>query len=160
LVRLGNLRRAHTPFACAAALASALAVAAGTSPAAAEGVVRIQQNDGSVQVYSNVSIHLVKNKALTIATADGKGKLIVDKAACSYEGELQRCLLYGVWLDQGGTTKQVDLQQGTVYVNLTAEKQQLPLSSQQLPPKGIVLALSTKVGTYISLNGIIDGEAK
>jgi hypothetical protein len=47
-----------------------------------------------------------------------------------------------------------------VYVNLTGAKQQLPLSSTQLPPQGILLSLRTKIGTIVNLSGEIDQVAK
>jgi hypothetical protein len=36
----------------------------------------------------------------------------------------------------------------------------MPLSSQIIPPKGIVMALTTKAGTYISMTGTIDNGVK
>jgi hypothetical protein len=126
-----------------------------TSPAAAKGTVRVQQANGSVSVYSGVSIR-VANKTLRVTSADGKGTLIIDKAACFSDGQLERCLPYSIQLSQNGKTHPLDFKTGTVYVNLTATKQQLPMSSTQIPPKGILMALQTKIGTYVSLSGTID----
>jgi hypothetical protein len=123
--------------------------------AEAKGSARVQQSDGSVQTYPNVSIR-IRNKTLRITTADGKGTLIIDKAACSYLGALQRCLPYSIMLHQGGGDSRINFDQGTVYANLTDARQQLPQSSTQIPPRGILLALRTKAGTYITLSGTID----
>jgi len=42
-------------------------------------------------------------------------------------------------------------------VNLTSSRQQMSHSSQQLPPNGILMALKTQIGTYITVVGVIDG---
>ena len=131
------------------------------SPAGATGLVRVQQSDGSVQTYPNVVIRYSKDsKALTITTADGQGTLTIDQAACSYVDQLYRCLLTHMSLTQGGKTTPLDFSTGTIYANTTDEKLNLPLSSQSVPPKGIVMALQTKRGTYISMTGIIDSGVK
>jgi hypothetical protein len=117
----------------------------------------VTQADGSIQEYPGASIDYAKDaKALTITTADGKGKLTIANAACSYVDQLYRCLLTSASLTQGGSTKTLDFETGTIYANLTSDKQTLPLSSTSLPPGGIVMSLKTKAGTYISLTGTID----
>ena len=125
----------------------------------AKGTINVQQNNGSVQVYHDVTIR-VAHKALRVTTADGKGTLIIDKAACSFVGELQSCLPYSIKLEQGGVVKPLDFKRGTVYVNLTGDKQQLPYSSTQIPPQGILLSLQTKIGTIVNLSGVIDQVIK
>jgi hypothetical protein len=131
----------------------------GWDAAYAKGTVRVQQNNGSVQVYHDVTIRIAQ-KVLRVTTADGKGTLIIDKAACSFAGELQTCLPYSIKLDQGGSVKPLDFERGTVYVNLTDARQQLPYSSTQLPPQGILLSLRTKIGTIVNLTGEIDQVTK
>jgi len=147
------LRRASI-FAGACGLVACVAFP--SLPAQAKATVQIQQSDGSSQTYDDVSVKLVKNQALHLTTADGKGTLIINKAACSYIGEIQRCLPYSASLDQGGSTKPIDFKDGTAYANMTDQNQTLPLSSQQLPPRGIVMLLKTKIGTFISVKGTID----
>ncbi len=134
-------------------------VLAGGSAVLAKGTVTVQQSDGSTQTYNNVSI-VIANKTLRITTADGVGSLVIDKAACSYVGDLQMCLPYSMTLDQGGGTHPLDFQRGTVYANLTDSKQPLPQSSAQLPPNGIMLSLTTKIGTIVNLTGTIDKVQK
>ncbi|HME81415.1 MAG TPA: hypothetical protein VKF82_05015, partial [Candidatus Eremiobacteraceae bacterium] len=116
-------------------------VFAASSAVDAKGTVTVQQSDGSTQQYNNVTI-VIANKALRVTTADGVGTLVIDKAACSYVGNLQMCLPYSMTLDQGGGTHPLDFQRGTVYVNLTDSKQPLSNSSMQLPPQGILLSLT------------------
>ena len=130
-----------------------------SSEAYAKGTVTVQQSDGSTQRYAGVTIRVV-NKTLRITTADGVGTLVIDRAACSYVGDLMMCLPYDMTLYQGGGAHQLDFQRGTVFLNLTDAKQQLPLSSMQLPPKGILLSLTTKIGTIVNLNGTIDQVQK
>jgi hypothetical protein len=141
-------------FICACAC-----VLAASSGAYAKGTVTVQQSDGSTQHYAGVTIRVV-NKTLRITTADGLGTLTIDRAACSYVGDLMMCLPYDMTLTQGGGSHPLDFQRGTVYLNLTDAKQQLPLSSMQLPPQGILLSLTTKIGTIVNLNGTIDQVQK
>jgi hypothetical protein len=123
--------------------------------ALASGTVRVQQNDGSVRNYPDVSLRIV-HRTLRITSHDGKGTLIIDHAACSYVGELERCLPYGAKLQQSGKTRPITIVSGTIYFNPTSETQTLPLSSTRLVPRGILLSLRTKIGTYVSLSGKLD----
>ena len=127
----------------------------GVARAQATGTVRVQQSDGSVQIYHDVVIRVAHN-TLRVWSHDHKGVLIIDRAACSYVGELQRCLPTDFKLKQSGQTKTIGLVNGLVYVNLTDQPQQLTYSSTQLAPRGIMLSLQTKRGTYVSLRGHID----
>ncbi|MGB6986481.1 MAG: hypothetical protein WBD74_10960 [Candidatus Aquilonibacter sp.] len=123
--------------------------------AGATGTVRVQQNDGSVQTYDDVSIR-VKHNTLRIGSRDQKGVLVIDRAACSYVGELLRCLPTSFQLVQTGKTKTIPLINGLVYVNLTDAPQQMSLSSQQMQPHHLMLTLHTLRGTYITVRGRID----
>ncbi|HXP92381.1 MAG TPA: hypothetical protein VN905_02860 [Candidatus Binatia bacterium] len=144
----------------AARIAFAAAVLCATiSPATAQGVVKVLQNDGSNQVYNNVVIDYKKGIELRITTADKKGTLIIDNAACSYVGEIIRCTVSSLSLRQGGVMQRLDLERGTIYANLSSKRQQLPLTSQSLDPRGILLALRTKIGTYLTMTGAIDSQA-
>lgn len=140
--------------------AGALALAT-IAPAGATGFVRVQQHNGSVQEYPNSTVrYSASAKDLTITTADGKGTLTIDQAACFYVGTLYRCLVTHMTLTQNGRTTPLDSETGTIYANTTDGPLKLPLSTQSIPPKGIVMALKTKAGTYISLTGTIDGGLK
>jgi hypothetical protein len=129
------------------------------SNAYAKGTVTVQQSDGSTQQYAGVTIRII-SKTLRITTADGVGTLSIDRAACSYVGDLMMCLPYDMTLDQGGGSHPLDFQRGTVYLNLTDAKQQLPLSSTWLAPQGILLSLTTKIGTIVNMSGTIDQVQK
>ena len=154
---LSSLVRVGT-FVAALALVWAYALAA---PAGATGLVRVQQANGSIQEYPNARIDYSPDaKTLTITTADGKGTLVIDQAACSYVGDIYRCLLTHMSLTQTGQTKPLDFSNGTIYANTTDGNLNLPLSSQVVPPKGIVMALTTNAGTYISMTGTIDSGVK
>ncbi|HTU82262.1 MAG TPA: hypothetical protein VMF61_09040 [Candidatus Acidoferrales bacterium] len=138
---------------CAALLAFTV------TPADASGTVTIQQKDGSVDTYSDVGIKIIHN-ALYLTSADGKGTLVVNRAACSYQDQILVCLPTGVTLIQAGAAKPLDLATGTIYANMTDQMLSLPLSSTRLPPHSIVFSISTKLGTYVNLSGSIDKVTK
>ncbi|MBV8602232.1 MAG: hypothetical protein JO359_11775 [Candidatus Eremiobacteraeota bacterium] len=136
----------------AAAFIVVVPVAAG-----AKGTMRVQQADGSVQTYEDEAIK-AGNKRLLITTADGKGTLLIERAACTMANKMLRCLPYSMTLQQNGKTRALDFQQGTVYINQTETKQHLPLSSTEVPPNGILMGISTKIGTFVSMTGTLDGK--
>jgi len=126
------------------------------SPVAATGTARVQQNNGHVRYYHNVVIRVTPN-SLRITSADGKGTLIIYRAACAYDGYLQKCTPQSVYLEQNGAKRPIDVKSGTVWVNLTKSDHTLSLSTTTLPPRGILMTMETRIGTYVSLNGEIDG---
>ncbi len=129
------------------------------SPAGATGTARIQQRDGSVKTYTKVRIS-IDGQSMTLTSSDGKGTVYIGKAACTKVGELVRCFPYDATLDQGGKTTHIVLQSGTVWVNPTSTRLALPSSSTQLPPRGVMLSMQTKAGTYVSLTGTADEVKK
>jgi len=136
----------------------AVAMMATSAPAGAYGTARVQQPDGSVQIYEHVSM-VYSDQHLTITSADGKGVLVISKGACSYIGRLQRCFPYEMYLDQNGQHP-LDFEHGTVYYNPTGDMLTLPYSTTQIPPKGIICSIKTKAGTYISIHGKLDKDQK
>lgn len=127
----------------------------GVAQAGATGTVRVQQSDGTVQTYDGVSIR-VKHNTLRIGSRDQKGVLVINRAACSYVGELLRCLPTSFQLVQSNQTKTIQLVNGLVYLNLTDAPQQMSLSSKQMQPHDLMLQLHTLRGTYITVRGQID----
>jgi hypothetical protein len=130
-----------------------------TAAAEASGTARIQLPDGAVATYTNVQIR-ISDKAMWLTSSDGKGTIVISKAACSAVGKLVRCLPYTLTLEQSGTTRPIVMETGTVWFNPSDARQPLPLSSLELPPQGVVLALHTKAGTFVSLHGTIDKVSK
>lgn len=130
-----------------------------TGMARAEGTVRIQQTDGTVNVYDAVKIQIL-HQTLNVTSADGKGTLIIYRAACSYQGDLLACLPTGATLVQGGNVSAIKIVSGTVYVNSTDDAHALSLSTTQVPAHGVVMAITTKKGTSITMNGTIDKVTK
>lgn len=126
--------------------------------AQAKGTMRVQQADGSVQLYNNVQL-VVAGRALKITTDNNKGTLIVDDAACSYVGSVMSCIPDRVRLQQNGT-RDLDFVRGTVYINPTDATQQLKYSSTQLPPNGVLATLVSQKGTYVTLSGTLDSHSK
>ncbi len=146
---IGAIRRIAT-----AGLFIGLAAAA-LAPAAATGTAVIQQSDGSVKTYANVRIRIA-DQTLWITSADGKGTIVLGKAACTKVGELVRCYPYDATLVQNGGTMHVALQHGTVWFNPTQSPQPLEHSSARIPPHGVVLSVESQRGTYVSLTGTVD----
>jgi hypothetical protein len=142
-----------------AALAVALAVAAPFAPAGATGTARVVQRDGSQKTYTNVRIS-IKNGSMAITSADGQGTIVLGDAACTKVGELLECLPYDATLLQYGRKTHIPLQSGTVWLNPSQTRQPLSHSSTQLPPRGVLLAVRTKRGTYVTLTGVVDEVQK
>jgi hypothetical protein len=140
-------------FVTATLLCGEFAVGLGT--ASATGTARIQQRDGSAKTYANVRI-AVRDQSMWITSSDGQGTLVFGKAACTKIGELLECLPYDATLYQNGERRHVPLQSGTAWFNPTTANQQLTHSSTQLPPRGVLLSVLTKAGTYLTLTGVID----
>ncbi len=133
-------------------------VAAGVS-ADAHGTTRIQQSDGSVQVYRDAHLRLVGN-TLWITSADHRGVLQVVNGACSFAGELQRCLTDAVTLHQHGRVHTIAVEHGTVYLNLSDAAQALPHSGQELAPQNVLVAFRTAHGTFVAVRGSLDEVPK
>jgi hypothetical protein len=125
------------------------------APASATGTARVQQPNGSVKIYTNVRIN-IDHQSMTLVSSDGVGTLYVGHAACTKEGELLRCLPYDATLDQHGTRTHIVLQSGTVWLNPTLTKLNLPNSSTGIPSHGVIMSMHTKAGTYMSLTGTAD----
>jgi hypothetical protein len=138
---------------CLTALILCIATSA---PALATGTFRVQGSDGAVRVYRNVSIKIV-HQTLRVTSADGAATFVINHAACAYDGYLERCTPIKMSLERGSTIRSIDFTGGTIYVNPTRNNQRLPRSSTQLPPHGILLSIRSTNGTYVSLNGQIDG---
>ena len=139
----------------AIAAVSAALFGASIVPALATGTMRVQHHDGTVQVYTDVYIRILDNE-MTLTSNDGKGTVVIGKAACTKVGELIQCLPYDATLEQNGSEARIVLQSGTVLLNPTATRQPLSLSSQSLPSHGVLMAVKTKSGTYVSLSGTVD----
>jgi hypothetical protein len=126
--------------------------------AQAKGTMRVQQSDGSVQLYENVNL-AVSGRQLLITTSNNKGTVIVDDAACTVAAGVMTCIPDRVQLKQNGTHP-LDFERGTVYFNRTDTKQQLSYSSTQLPPNGVLGSLKSPKGTYVTWSGTLDSYTK
>jgi hypothetical protein len=136
-----------------------LAFAFGSTGARATGTMTIRQNDGDTNTYADVEIKII-HSALYLTSEDGKGTLVINRAACSYQGKVMVCLPTSATLVQSGETSPLDFESGTVYLNNTDDYQPMPLTTTKVPPKSIFLSISTKRGTYISVRGRIDKVVK
>jgi hypothetical protein len=124
-------------------------------PAGATGTALIQHPDGSESTYTNVRI-AIWNESMAITSSDGKGTVVIGRASCTKVGELIECLPWDATLFQNGEKLHIALQSGTVWLNPTSAYQQLSNSSAHLPPHGVLLAVRTKRGTYVTLSGVVD----
>jgi hypothetical protein len=134
-------------------------LACATTPAAPKGTMIVHRFNGNVNTYKNVAIKVLHG-ALYVTTDDGKGTLVIHRAACSYQGKILVCFPTSMSLVQTGKTQPLDLKTGTLYFNTTDEVQPLVLSSTKIPPHSMLGSLSTKRGTYASVNGRIDQVVK
>ena len=134
-----------------------LALLAPAAPALAKGTVTIQNADGTKHVYKNATL-TVHGKTLWLTTADKKGTLIITDAACTNdENKLMRCLPYKAILQQNGTDA-LTISSGTIYYNPTSAPLTLKYSSSQVPPNGVIALFKTKAGTYVTVDGKLDGR--
>jgi hypothetical protein len=127
--------------------------------ASATGTARIVQPDGSQKTYADVRI-AVRDQSMWITSKDGRGTLVFGKAACTRIAALLECLPYDATLFQNGEKRHIALRSGTVWINPTTTNQPLTHSSTQVQPHGVLLAVETKAGTYVTLTGIIDEVQK
>ena len=127
--------------------------------AAAKGTMTIVQADGDKNTYSDVEIKVIHG-ALYMTSEDGKGTMVINRAACSHQGQLMVCYATSATLVQSGETSPLDFKRGTVYVNDTDDYQPLVMSTTKVAPHSIMLSFTTKRGTYVTLNGSIDKVVK
>ena len=135
--------------------ALAIFIALSNSIAIAKGTVRIDQHDGTVQRYGG-SIIRIDGDTIQVFSPDNRDTLIISHTACSYSGEIQRCLPYRLALRRNGTDHTIGFDHGSVYINLSAAAQPLPRSSTQLPPNGVLVFARTARGTSIAVHGTVD----
>ncbi|MGH7715008.1 MAG: hypothetical protein ACREML_03320 [Vulcanimicrobiaceae bacterium] len=129
------------------------------APLAAQAttVVRVQQNDGSIQVYRDVHATL-KGTTLWLRSPDRKDRLQIMSAACSFPHELQRCLPYQVVLHKSENAHPIGITRGVFYINLTNAPHHLLHSSRVVAPHAIIVFLHTTRGTYVSATGHLDSH--
>lgn len=127
--------------------------------AAAKGTMTIVQADGDKDTYSDVEIKVIHG-ALYMTSEDGKGTMVITRAACSHQAQLMVCYATNATLVQSGETSPLDFKRGTVYVNDTDDYQPLVMSTTKVAPHSIMLSFTTKRGTYVTVNGSIDKVVK
>jgi hypothetical protein len=136
-----------------------LALALSGLNAGATGTAHIQWNTGAVQIFHNVKIQIV-HMTLQVTSSDGTRTYIITHAACAYDGYYERCRPLSAKVEHNGTTAPSEIAAGTLYINPTNEPRQLSHSSTQIPPHGVLAAIKTKRGNYLSLSGTIDSISR
>lgn len=124
------------------------------APARAAGTLQIHDSSGSFNTYTGVTVNVFSG-SLFITSADGKGTLVVNRSACSYQSKIIVCLPTSVILVQGGKSNALSLTTGTLYLNYTSEAQPLSLSSAKVPAHAVILSFTTANGTYVTLHGTL-----
>jgi len=140
-------------------LVVALAVCASTSQARASGTVFVQHIPGDRVEYADVPFTIGKH-TLKVTSPDGRGVLAISIIGCEKAGNVHRCLPGGAEYRENGAVRALNLSGGTLYFNMTKQKQQLALSTMDVPAGGVVFALHTAHNTYISGSAKIDGLNK
>jgi hypothetical protein len=144
-------KKALAALALGALIASVL-----LGPAArANGLVRVQQSDGSVREYPQTAMRW-NGQTLWLHSADGKGVLEITTAACSDANNLVRCLPYAITLHQSGGKRPIAVARGTIYMNFSGGARHVPYSSQLLGAHDLLVAIRTQHGTYITVRGNVD----
>ena len=123
--------------------------------ALASGTAQIQKPDGSLKRYDGVRITIL-HRQMSITSADGIGTIVIQRAGCVVVDKLLRCHPYEAELRQRGETMPIAIAEGTAWFNPSDETQTLPKSSTRIPPKGVVMSMSTQRGIYLSLTGTVD----
>jgi hypothetical protein len=124
-------------------------------PAGATGTLLIQRKDGQTNTYDDIEIKIFAG-SLFLTSDDGDGTIVVTRAACSYQGKIIVCLPTTAALVQDGESQALNLRSGTIYLNTTDAPQQLTLSSAKIPANSVLVALTTKSGTFVTVRGQID----
>jgi hypothetical protein len=142
-------------------IATIVAISFVVSPVAAgaTGTINIHHKGGNVSTYRDVEIKVFSG-SLFLTSGDGNGTIVVTRAACSYQEKLIVCLPTSAALIQAGETNALNLKSGTIYLNYTTAVQPLARSSEKLGPNSIMVALSTRNGTFINVRGRIDQVIK
>jgi hypothetical protein len=142
-------------------LAIVAAVCCSLTPAVANatGTMTIHRSDGTANSYNDVDVRVFSG-SLFLTSEDGDGTIVVNRAACSYQGRIIVCLPTSAALVQDGASHALDLKSGTIYLNYTDVAQPLSRSSAKLPADSVMLALSTRNGTTIILRGRLDQVIK
>lgn len=127
--------------------------------ASATGTINIQHKNGTNNLYDDVTIKVFSG-SLFLTSHDGDGTIVVTRAACAYQGKIIVCLPTSAALVQGGASNALILKSGTIYLNYADQAQPLARSSAKLPAHSIMLALTTRNGTFVTVHGRIDQVIK
>ncbi len=84
--------------------------------ASATGTINIQHRDGTANTYRGVEIKVFAG-SLFLTSGDGRGTIVVTRAACSYREKIIVCLPTTAALVQAGESNALNLKTGTIYLN-------------------------------------------
>ena len=143
------------------AVVLATVILGGSMPSAvrASGTIVIHQADGSIDTYNDVDVRVLSGE-LFLTSEDGDGTIVVNEAACSYQGKIIICYPKAIALVQDGEANALTVKSGTIYLNYTDDAQPMSFSSAKLPAHSVVVAFTTKAGMFVTLHGRIDQVVK
>ena len=121
----------------------------------ATGTIDIHRSVGTTNTYSDVEIKVFSG-SLFLTSDDGDGTIVVTQAACSYQGKVIVCLPITAALVQEGESQALSVKTGTIYLNYSDAAQTLSASSAKIPSHSIMVALTLRDGTFITVRGRID----
>jgi hypothetical protein len=154
------MSKPRIPFRAAwIAVVAVLGVCAHASEARATGTVFVQHIPGDRTEYTGVRFTIGKY-TLKLTSPDGKGVLAISIVGCEKTGSVHRCLPGGAEYRENGVVRALNITGGTLYFNMTKQKQQLALSSTDVPAGGVVFALHTAHNTFVSASAKIEGLNK
>ncbi len=129
------------------------------APARAAGTLQIHDSSGSFNTYTGVTVNVFSG-SLFITSADGKGTLVVNRSACSYQSKIIVCLPTSVILVQKRKEQRAFAHHWHALSQLYGEAQPLRLSSAKVPAHAVILSFTTANGTYVTLHGTLDQVIK
>jgi hypothetical protein len=139
----------------AAAVAAVVVCLVAAPQARATGTILIQRSNGDAKTYPGIEIKALSG-TLFLTSNDGHGTIVVNRAACSFQGKVMVCLPTSIVLVQDGESSPLALKSGTVYLNDTDQDQPLALSSQKIKAHSVMVAFTTKAGTHVNVVGQFD----
>ena len=93
---------------------------------------------------------------MRLTTSDGVGTLYIGRAACTAVGQLVNCVPYDATYIAHDVSTHIVLTGGSAWVNLSKNVQSLPDSTRKLAAHGVVLTMTSKAGTTLTVSGTAD----
>jgi hypothetical protein len=126
-------------------------------PSLANGLVRIEQSDGSSKVYHGVEI--ANTDAAVYFVPASSEELIIQKRGCTSEDQIQVCPTPDVEFSRYGVIEDLLVSHAFLFVNTTQQSHQIRKSRVTLSPNTLMVEILTSKGTFIRALGIVDSTS-